>query len=205
MGQPAFSSSLFDLADPFCSARDRMKFARDHQRVRANFFVSLRSLVSAFSPTALEAYDAEAGEPITGFGMHSAREYMRRLVIAGAIVRGPENVIAGMHTLHRHSMYRFIGSPFVRRVLNLVNFTPHVWCEFQRHTAFRHLAVNYGTMEYKRLGPRSLVVHFEDEPVFPEITMVGMSFGLLDLCGLHGRVMAEPHGPTALTMWIQWD
>lgn len=204
MGQLALSSTIFEQASNFCDVKERMRGAPLHHRVRAHFFANLRCIVAAMKPNLVEAYDREAGETVRGFGMHPVRDYVRRLAIAGAIVAGPEHVIAGIEEVHRRTMYRFMGSSILRGVVSIAKLTPILWCESQRTDRFRHIAVNYGACSYDRLGQRSIAVHFDDEHVWPDHAMVGMCRGLLDGCGLQGRVLCQSRGPNAATVWMSW-
>ncbi len=196
--------SLFAELALHCDVVERMTRIRSDQMARGVWFKMLRDEVARRGTGLVHKYDAECGrhEAVT-FKMYPLRDYLRRLVIAGALTASPEHVHDGMRELHRASVGYFAKSILGRLIISLVQPTPHdLLAQIERSRP--HIA-SYGSLRYERRGPRAAAMHIFDEPLYIESVQLAGMLSTLDMCGIaHAQTSVEVHSWSSGTIFAEW-
>jgi uncharacterized protein (TIGR02265 family) len=194
--------SMFDRAAEHIDVVDRLAKIRPDQLARGVWFKMLRDEVARRGHA--HAYDREAGphDAIT-FKMYPLDDYLRRLVIAGALIASPARVHDGMRDLHRESVRYFTKSILGRLIISVMRPTPHELLK-QIERSRPHVA-SYGTFRYEYRGPRSAAMHLSDEPVYIESAQLGSMLSALDACGIvAAETSVTVHSFSSGTIVAEW-
>ncbi len=182
--------TVFDAAAVHCDAVERLARVRDDQRVRGVWFGMLRDELRRRGPQIYGEFEREVGlhEAVT-FKMYPVADYIRRLVVAGALVASPERVHEGMRDLHRSSVGYFARSVLGRAVVSLVRPTPLSF--LQQVQRSRALIASFGAQHVTAVGERCIRVHHVDDPVYVESAQRGGLESVFDVCGVEARIHVE--------------
>lgn len=196
--------SILDEAAQHCDIHERLLSIRPDQRARGVWFKMLRDEVSRRGAVFLHKYDVECGrhEAVT-FKMYPLEDYLRRLVIAGALIASPPCVHDGVRDLHRESVRYFTKSILGRLIISIVRPSPHDLLK-QIERSRPHVA-SYGTFRYERRGPRAAAMHLHDEPVYIESAQLGSMLSTLDACGVvESHTSVTVHSRSSGTIYAEW-
>ena len=133
--------------------------------------------------------------------MYPVAEYLRRLVVAGALVASPEKVHEGMLNLHRMSVRYFRGL-VGRAIVSLVRPTPLGF--FQQIARSRMHIATYGRWIIDPIAEHKMRVRILDEPVYVESAQLGGVLSSLNVCGVEGSAKLEMHEPFSGTFTVEW-
>jgi uncharacterized protein (TIGR02265 family) len=202
LSSPRGIVGVFEQAAQHIDVVDRLTRIRRDQLARGVWFRMLREEVARRGH--VRAYDAEGGpHEATTFKMYPLDDYLRRLVIAGALIASPEKVHDGMRDLHRESVRYFTKSILGRLIISVMRPTPHDLLQ-QIERSRPHVA-NYGTFRYERRGPRAAAMHLSDEPVYIESAQLGSMLSTLDACGItDARTEITLHSFSSGTILAEW-
>lgn len=197
-------ASIFEQAADHCDVVERLSLIRADQMARGVWFKMLRAEVARRGKGHLAAYDEACGrhDAVT-FKMYPLDDYLRRLVIAGALVASPARVHDGMRDLNRASVGYFAKSILGRLTISIVRPTPHDLLK-QIERSRPHVA-SYGTFRYERRGPRAAAMHLSDEPLYIESAQLGGMLSTLDVCGIvDAQTLVAVHTTTSGTIFAEW-
>lgn len=194
---------LFDAAAAHCDVVDRLEKVRDDQRVRGVWFAMLRDELRRRGPEVYGEFEREVGlhEAVT-FKMYPVSDYIRRLVVAGALVASPDRVHEGMYDLHRSSVNYFARSVLGRAVVSLVKPTPLAFLEQVQRS--RSLIASFGAQRVTAVSPRCIRVHHVDDPVYVESAQLGGLQSVFDVCGVEARIRVEMRTPFDGVLTAEW-
>lgn len=195
--------AVFEEASQHCDVIERLGAVRPDQAVRGVWFSMLRDEVRRRGASLGERFDREVGpsERIT-FKMYPVGDYLRHLVVAGALVASPAQVHEGMQDLHRLSVRYFARSLVGRAIVSLVRPTPLGF--FQQIARSRPHIATYGRWFIEPLADTALRIRMVDEPVYIESAQLGGVLSTLDVCGVEGTTRLEMHDRFTGTVTVEW-
>ncbi len=195
--------ALFEAAQEHCDIAERLESVKAEQAVRGVWFSMLRDEVARRGGGRGEQFDREFGpHDFVTFKMYPVAEYLKRLVVAGALVASPEKVHEGMLDLHRTSVRYFAQSLLGRAIVSLVRPTP-LGLYRQISRGRMHIAT-YGKWIIEPAGDRELKIRIVDEPVYIESAQLGGVLSTLDVCGVEGSATVEMHDRFEGTATVRW-
>lgn len=181
--------TIFAAASRHCDVVERLSQVTEAQQVRGVWFAMLHDEVQRRGPTLGQAFEAEVGrtEHVT-FRMYPVADYLRHLVVAGALVASPERVHEGMQDLHRQSVRYFARSVVGRAFVSLIRFAQTPLGLFQQVSRSRSHIATYGRWIIEPEASRRARIQILDEPVYVESAQVGGILSVCDMCGVEGRI-----------------
>ena len=174
-----------ELVAPFCDIADRLAAIPPSARVRGLYMKSLAEVVRRADRETL--YDRFfGGESWSAVRMYPLRDYMVRLAVAGAALRGPEHVHAGMHDVWRTNATTFAASLLGRVMLRLLSNDPVRLTE--QGLAARRQTFQYGHWSIVRHDPRSIEMVYREEYIWIESAISGGAVGAFEACGIEAKL-----------------
>lgn len=170
-----------ELVAPYCDIVDRLAVVPPSARVRGLYLKAFDGLLANAGKA--ELYRRYfAGERWSALRMYPLRDYMIRLAVAGAALRGPEHVHQGMHDVWRTNATTFAGSLLGRTMLRLLSHDPVRLTE--QGLAARRQTYQYGQWSIVRHGPRSIEMVYREEYLWIESAIAGGAVGAFESCGI---------------------
>jgi uncharacterized protein (TIGR02265 family) len=177
-------SRAVELLAPYCDIADRLEAVPPSARVRGLYLKSLEGVVQRAGKSDL--YQRHfAGERWSPVRMYPLRDYMTRLAMAGASLRGVENVHAGMHDIWRTNATTFATSLLGRAMLRLLSNDPVRLTE--QGLAARRQTYQYGHWSIVRHGTHSIEMVYREEYIWIESAIAGGAVGAFESCGIQAR------------------
>jgi len=176
------------LVAPYCDLPDRLAVVPPSARVRGLYLKSLASIVERAGR--IELYDEYfGGESWSALRTYPLRDYLVRLAVAGAALRGPEQVHDGMHDVWRTNATTFASSLLGRTMLRLLSSDPVRLTE--QGLAARRQTYLYGQWSIVRHGPRRIEMVYKEEYVWIESAIAGGAVGAFEACGVRAELRTE--------------
>ncbi len=178
-------AQALELLAPHCDIVERLEAVPPSARVRGLYLNSLETLVQRAGRSELyERYFR--GERWSPVRMYPLRDYMTRLAIAGASLRGVENVHAGMHDVWRTNATTFASSLLGRAMLRLLSNDPVRLTE--QGLAARRQTYQYGHWSIAHHGPRRIEMVYREEYIWIESAIAGGAVGAFEGCGIKANL-----------------
>lgn len=170
-----------ELVAPHCDIVERLAAVPPSARVRGLYLKSLDTLLQNSGAAGLyRRYFA--AERWSAVRMYPLRDYMIRLAVAGAALRGPERVHDGMHDVWRTNATTFASSLLGRTMLRLLSHDPVRLTE--QGLAARRQTYQYGHWSIVRHGPQSIEMVYREEYIWIESAIAGGAVGAFEACGI---------------------
>ena len=177
---PQLAQAIAQVA-PHCDLIERLEAVPPSALVRGLYLKSLASVLERAGKSELyERYFA--GESWSALRMYPLRDYMVRLAVAGAALRGPAHVHAGMHDIWRTNATTFAGSLLGRTMLRFLSKDPVRLTE--QALAARRQTFQYGHWSIARHGPRCIEMVYREEYVWIDSAIAGGAVGAFEACGI---------------------
>jgi uncharacterized protein (TIGR02265 family) len=177
-------SRAVELLAPYCDIADRLEAVPPSARVRGLYLKSLENVVQRAGKAELyERYFA--GERWSPVRMYPLRDYMTRLAMAGASLKGVESVHAGMHDVWRTNATTFATSLLGRAMLRLLSNDPVRLTE--QGLAARRQTYQYGHWSIVRHESHSIEMVYREEYIWIESAIAGGAVGAFESCGIQAR------------------
>jgi uncharacterized protein (TIGR02265 family) len=173
---------------PYCDIVDRLAAVPPSARVRGLYLKALEGVVER-AGRAEQYLRYFAGERWSAVRMYPLRDYMVRLAVAGASLRGPENVHAGMHDVWRTNATTFAASLLGRAMLKLLSNDPVRLTE--QGLAARRQTYQYGHWSIVHHGPRSIEMVYREEYIWIESAIAGGAVGAFEACGIEANLQTK--------------
>ena len=180
--------NAIELVAPHCDIVERLAVVPPSARVRGLYLKSLETLLQPSGSAALYRRFF-AGERWSALRMYPLRDYMIRLAVAGAALRGPERVHEGMHDVWRTNATTFASSLLGRTMLRLLSHDPVRLTE--QGLAARRQTYQYGHWSIVRHGPRSIEMIYREEYIWIESAVAGGAVGAFEACGLEVNLQTK--------------
>jgi uncharacterized protein (TIGR02265 family) len=170
-----------ELVAPHCDIVERLAVVPPSARVRGLYMKAFEAVLARAGKLALyRRYFAD--ERWSALRMYPLRDYMVRLAISGAALRGPLHVHAGMHDLWRTNATTFASSLLGRTMLRLLSHDPVRLTE--QGLAARRQTYQYGHWSIVHHGPRSIEMVYREEYIWIESAIAGGAVGAFEACGI---------------------
>jgi uncharacterized protein (TIGR02265 family) len=170
-----------ELTAPYCDIVERLAVVPPSARVRGLYLKAFDTLLATAGKA--ELYRRYfAGERWSALRMYPLRDYMIRLAVAGAALKGPERVHEGMHDVWRTNATTFASSLLGRTLLRLLSHDPVRLTE--QGLAARRQTFQYGQWSILRHGPRSIEMVYREEYLWIESAIAGGAVGAFESCGV---------------------
>ena len=177
-----------ELVAPYCDIAERLEAVPPSARVRGLYLNSFEGLLRRAGKAELwDRYFAD--ERWSAVRMYPLRDYMVRLAVAGACLRGPEQVHAGMHDVWRTNATTFASSLLGRTMLRLLSHDPVRLTE--QGLAARRQTYQYGHWSIVRHGPRSIEMVYREEYIWIESAIAGGAVGAFEACGITAEIQTK--------------
>jgi uncharacterized protein (TIGR02265 family) len=177
-------SRAIELLAPYCDIADRLEAVPPSARVRGLYLKSLENIVQRAGKAELfERYFG--GERWSAVRMYPLRDYMTRLAMAGASLKGVERVHEGMHDVWRTNATTFANSLLGRAMLRLLSNDPVRLTE--QGLAARRQTYQYGHWAIVRHGTHSIEMVYREEYIWIESAIAGGAVGAFESCGIQAK------------------
>jgi len=170
---------------PHCDLVTRLEVVPPSAMVRGLYLRSLETVLQRAGRSQLyrDFFEGERWSPIR---MYPLRDYMIRLAVAGASLRTPADVHAGMHDIWRTNATTFAASLLGRTMLRLLSHDPVRLTE--QGLAARRQTYQYGHWEIVRHAPRSIEMVYREEYLWIESAIAGGAVGAFEACGIEAKL-----------------
>ena len=177
-----------ELVAPHCDIVERLAVVPPSARVRGLYLNSFESMLERAGRAALyRRYFAN--ERWSALRMYPLRDYLIRLAVAGAALRGPERIHEGMHDVWRTNATTFASSILGRTMLRLLSHDPVRLTE--QGLAARRQTYQYGHWSIVRHGPRSIEMVYREEYIWIESAIAGGAVGAFETCGIKADLQTK--------------
>jgi uncharacterized protein (TIGR02265 family) len=174
-----------ELVAPYCDIVDRLAVVPPSARVRGLYLKAFEPLLARSGNAGLyRRYFA--ADRWSALRMYPLRDYMIRLAVAGAALRGPEHVHEGMHDVWRTNATTFASSLLGRTMLRLLSHDPIRLTE--QGLAARRQTYQYGKWSIVHHGPRSIEMVYREEYIWIESAIAGGAVGSFEACGIEVKL-----------------
>jgi uncharacterized protein (TIGR02265 family) len=190
-----------ELVAPYCDIVDRLALVPPSARVRGLYLNSFDSLLERAGKAALYR-EYFASERWSALRMYPLRDYLIRLAVAGAALRGPEGLHDGMHDVWRTNATTFASSLLGRTMLRLLSRDPVRLTE--QGLAARRQTYQYGHWSIVRHGPRSIEMVYREEYIWIESAIAGGAVGAFETCGIKADLQTKLIGRFDGSTLISW-
>ncbi|MBK7154761.1 MAG: DUF2378 family protein [Sandaracinaceae bacterium] len=191
---------LLDEISEYCDLRVRLATIPPSAKWRGVYFNAVSGVLERAGK--LGEYQRLMPETYSPLRMYPAGELLEHVAVAGALLRSPQDVHAGMHEVGRDNALYFARSLLGRTMLRLLDEDPYR--VLQQGVAGRRQSATYGRWRLERTGERSALMHFEQEYGWIESYMLGAGIGTFESVGVTGSFEVELDGPYDGRHVIRW-
>lgn len=178
-------ASAIALVSPYCDIEERLSLIPPSARVRGLYMNSLPNIVERAGK--LELYrEYFPNERFSAVKPYPLRDYMVRLAVGGAALRGPEGVHQGMHDIWKTNATEFAESLVGRVMLRLLSRDPMRLAE--QGLAARRQMFLYGHWEIVKRGPRTVEMIYREEYLWIDTAVAGGAVGTFEVCGVEAKM-----------------
>jgi uncharacterized protein (TIGR02265 family) len=189
------------LVASHCDIIERLNDVPPSARVRGLYFKSvlneLRQLdrLAAFE----EYFPAERRSSLTFYPL---ADYLVRLAVAGAVVRSPVELHAGIHQITRQNASAFSSSLLGRVLTRILARDPVRLTE--QGLAARRQSTTYGEWELAQRGPREIEMIYRGEYMWIESAIAGAATGTFEGLKIQPRLqttLTDKYNGSTLIRW----
>lgn len=192
--------TLLDQVRGYCDVVDRLKRVPPGAGVRGIALHALwRTLRAADKLDAFRALFPERHNAIQWIPME---EFLLRLVVAGALLRGPADVHGGMYEIGRGNATAFAASLLGQLLLRGLSKDPRL--VLMQGQAGRRQMVRGGTWTLTFLGAREACIQMVDEYLYIESYILGAAYGTFEAIQVSAQVQVELEGAFCGRHLIRW-
>ena len=173
-------AELIDEVSLYCDLKERLTLVPPSAKVRG---VYCRSIDAALKEAGeFERYCQLFPNNLATLTFHSMGEFLTRLSIAGALLKGPERVHEGMAEIGRRNAVEFARSLLGRVLLKLLSRDPRKL--LLQGVAARRQTCSCGSWQVSFPEERKAVVTMVEEYMYLESFMLGAAEGTFEAIGL---------------------
>ncbi len=170
----------------FCDVQERLALIPPSASVRGMYFRSIDAVLARSEKAAqfLELFP----EKIAAIRWYPASEFIVRLAVAGALLRGPENVHAGMFAIGRDNAIAFSESLVGQVLFRLLSRDPRKVLE--QGAAARRQSCSFGRWTLTFPSEGLAIMEMTEEYLFIESYLLGAAQGTFDAIGIEVQATA---------------
>jgi uncharacterized protein (TIGR02265 family) len=183
-----------------CDIEERLAVIPPSARWRGLYFHAINTVLSRAGK--LEEYQRVMPGSHSALRWYPAGELLQRVAVAGAILRSPEEVHAGMHAIGHDNAIAFSESLLGRSLIRLLSRDPYRLLE--QGVSGRRQTATYGRWSLEQTGERSAVMHFEQEYCWLESYIVGAGQGTFESVGVEASFEVQLDDPYNGRHIIHW-
>ncbi len=172
-----------------CDLAERLSLVPPSAKVRGIYFRSIERAVAAAGHR--DRFDAFFPERFAAVLWHPAAEFLPRLAVGGALVRGPERVHEGMFEIGRGNALAFAESLVGRMLLRILDRDPKRL--LRQAIAGRRQSYSFGRWDLELVGERQAIVTMVEEYLYIDSYLLGAAQGTFDAVGVPVRIEVVLH------------
>lgn len=173
---------------PHCDIEERLEFVPPSARVRGFWFrIVEREVASHGLANAYHKFFQQRRHSTLRY--YSARDYLVRVAVAGAVIKGPEELHAGMFEIARHNAAHFADSLFGQTLIRLL--APQPARVVKQGIAARRQTMTYGHWELLHVADRALTIDFREEYMWIESHVAGSWKGTFEAIGIDAELECD--------------
>jgi uncharacterized protein (TIGR02265 family) len=171
----------------YCDIQERLTLMPPSAKVRGTY---ARSIDAALTEAGkFKRYRELFPRELGTLQWHPCSEFLVRLTVGGALLRGPEHVKEGMLEIGRRNALEFARSLLGRILLRLLSHDPKKL--LLQGVAARRQTASYGDWQVTFPKERTAIVTMVEEYMYLESFMLGAALGTFDAIGLKVEATAE--------------
>lgn len=182
----ALGTLLHDVS-AHCDLQERLTLMPPASRTRGVFFRNIENVLE--QANLLPRYRALYPTRHNMILWYPTAEFLPRLAVAGALLRGPEHVHDGMELIGRRNALTFAESLLGRTMLRLLSRDPKKL--LRQGIAGHRQGVSHGVWTLEIKDDRCAVMHMRDELVYIESHYAGAARGTFEAIGMTAEVEVE--------------
>jgi uncharacterized protein (TIGR02265 family) len=164
----------------YCDLAERLALVPPSAKVRGLYFRSIERAVAAAGHQA--RFDALFPDRVAAVLWHPAAEFLPRLAVGGALLRGPARVHEGMFEIGRGNAIAFAESLVGRMLLRILDRDPRRL--LRQAIAGRRQSYSFGRWDLELVGDRQAIVSMSEEYLYLESYLRGAAQGTFDAVGM---------------------
>ena len=168
----------------YCDLAERLVLVPPSAKVRGMYFRSIERAVAAAGHQ--ERFEALFPDRFAAVLWHPAAEFLPRLAVGGALLRGPAHVQDGMFEIGRGNALAFAESLVGRVLLRILDRDPRRL--LRQAIAGRRQSYSFGHWDLELVGDRQAVVSMNEEYLYIESYLRGAAQGTFDAVGVPVRI-----------------
>ena len=173
----------------YCDLAERLALVPPSAKVRGIYFRSIeRALATAGHQ---ERFDALFPDRVAAVLWHPAAEFLPRLAVGGALLRGPARVHEGMFEIGRGNAIAFAESLVGRMLLRILDRDPRGL--LRQAIAGRRQSYSFGRWDLELVGDRQAIVSMSEEYLYLESYLRGAAQGTFDAVGMPVHIEVVLH------------
>jgi uncharacterized protein (TIGR02265 family) len=173
----------------YCDLAERLALVPPSAKVRGLYFRSIERAVAAAGHQA--RFDALFPDRVAAVLWHPAAEFLPRLAVGGALLRGPARVHEGMFEIGRGNAIAFAESLVGRMLLRILDRDPRRL--LRQAIAGRRQSYSFGRWDLELVGDRQAIVSMSEEYLYLESYLRGAAQGTFDAVGMPVRIEVVLH------------
>ncbi len=163
-----------------CDLAERLALVPPSAQVRGIYFRSIERAVAAAGHQ--ERFEALFPERFASVLWHPAAEFLPRLAVGGALLRGPARVHEGMFEIGRGNALAFAESLLGRTLLRILDRDPRRL--LRQAIAGRRQSHSFGRWDLELVGERQAIVNMNEEYIYIDSYLRGAAQGTFDAVGV---------------------
>ncbi len=184
----------------FCDVQQRLALIPPSASVRGMYFRSIDTILAKAGKTAqfLELFP----DKIAAIRWYPLSEFIVRLTVGSALLRGPERVHEGMFEIGRENALAFANSLVGKVLFRLLSRNPRKLLE--QGVAARRQSCNFGRWTLTFPDEQTAVMEMTEEYLFIESYLLGAAQGTFDAIGIAVQATAELSDRFTGTHTLRW-
>lgn len=183
-----------------CDVEERVRTVPASALYRGLYFKNIVTVLK--EANVFERYDEIYPESYSAVRWYSLAAYMERLAVAGALLKGAENVHEGMREIGHHNATSFAESLLGRTMLRFLARDPMKL--LRQACAGRRQSCTYGRWEVRFPEPQMAVMEMFEEYLWMESHAVGAAEGTFESIGLKATIEVQLDSALQGRHLIRW-
>ncbi|MFT3921879.1 MAG: TIGR02265 family protein [Myxococcales bacterium] len=189
-----------DQVAEHCDLSERLKLLPPSASSRGFFFRSIDNVLERAGK--MDRFERIFPERISGLRYYPVSELLIRLTVGAALLRGPEQVHAGMFEIGRNNVSAVMGSLLGKMMLRFLAIDPRLL--LQQGVAGKRQTSNFGRWDLSFPEEHTAQVSMTEEYLYIESYMLGAAQGTFEAVGVPVSVKASLVDRFTGTHTLRW-